>query len=137
VLALLLVLSGWHAWFWDIYRPPQLIGLFLEGSGEARQNPLLMLILMETPEVGAKNMGAAAGLYFTIGEMGGFAGPSLMGWLADLTGGFVTGLSLLAAGLTAGRRHLVVLWEAEAGRELAPTSRLTSRAEPSPPHAGV
>jgi len=44
----------------DIYRPPQLIGRCLEGSGEAASNPLLMLILMETPEVGAKNMGAAA-----------------------------------------------------------------------------
>jgi cyanate permease len=54
--------------------------------------PLLMLILMDLPEIGPRNMGAAAGLYFCIGEIGGFAGPSLMGIIVDLTGDFFGGM---------------------------------------------
>ena len=61
--------------------------LFLQG----------MLTMMDTPEVGSEYMGIAGGLYFTVGEVGGFAGPSLLGWLRDSTGDFVAGLSVLAA----------------------------------------
>jgi len=43
-------------------------------------------------------VGAAAGLAFinSIGTIGGFAGPSLMGWLRDLTGSFQIGLLVMA-----------------------------------------
>jgi MFS family permease len=42
---------------------------------------------------------AAGGLAFinTIGVFGGFVGPSMMGWLKDLTGSFTTGLLAMAA----------------------------------------
>jgi NNP family nitrate/nitrite transporter-like MFS transporter len=40
-------------------------------------------------------MGAAAGIYFAVGEVGGFAGPSVMGILKDWTGGFTAGLLML------------------------------------------
>ena len=46
-------------------------------------------------------MGAAAGLFFTVGEIGGFSGPSAMGVIFDLTGGFTLGLFALAAVLMA------------------------------------
>jgi MFS-type transporter involved in bile tolerance (Atg22 family) len=65
-----------------------------------------MLILMDTPEVSSRYMGAAGGMFFAVAEIGGFAGPLLMGALVDLTGGFNTGiisfagLCLLLAGLT-------------------------------------
>jgi MFS transporter, ACS family, tartrate transporter len=42
---------------------------------------------------------AAAGgiaLINSVGNLGGFAGPYLMGWLKDVTGGYATGLRLLA-----------------------------------------
>ena len=42
-------------------------------------------------------MAVAGGLYFTVGEVGGFAGPSLLGWLRDASGDFVAGLVVLAA----------------------------------------
>jgi nitrate/nitrite transporter NarK len=41
-------------------------------------------------------MGAAAGLYFSIGEIGGFAGPTIVGLMVSLTGSFTTGLLILS-----------------------------------------
>jgi MFS transporter, ACS family, tartrate transporter len=42
---------------------------------------------------------AAGGLAFisTIGTIGGFAGPAMMGWLKDLTGSFMMGIAAMAA----------------------------------------
>ena len=42
---------------------------------------------------------AAAGIALinSIGNLGGFTGPYLMGWLQDLTGDFMSGLRILAA----------------------------------------
>ena len=59
--------------------------------------PLLLSMLMDLREVGAAAMGAAAGLYFSVGEIGGFVGPAVMGLLKDQTGSFTAGLTLLAA----------------------------------------
>jgi cyanate permease len=41
-------------------------------------------------------MGAAGGLYFTAGEVGGVMGPLMRGILADQIGGFTSGLVILA-----------------------------------------
>jgi ACS family tartrate transporter-like MFS transporter len=48
---------------------------------------------------------AAAGaiaLINSVGNLGGFAGPYIMGWLKDLTGDYKTGLRILAAAMTLG-----------------------------------
>jgi cyanate permease len=74
-----------------------LAALLLHGIARATLTPLLMLVLIETPEVGPAQMGAAGGLYFTVGEIGGFAGPFLLGLLFDLTGTFATGVLFLTA----------------------------------------
>ena len=76
------------------------IGLYISLVllGIARiMGPILMLVLMEAPRVEARNMGAATGLYFTVGEIGGVIGPVIIGVTADLTGGFQGGIFLLAA----------------------------------------
>jgi cyanate permease len=43
-------------------------------------------------------MAAAGGLAFinSVGTMGGFVGPYLMGWLTDRTGSFSAGLAAMA-----------------------------------------
>ena len=65
--------------------------------GVARiMGPILMLVLMEAPKVDTRNMGAATGLYFTVGEIGGVIGPVIIGVTADLTGGFQGGIFVLA-----------------------------------------
>ena len=95
--------------------------LVVQGFVRNSVTTFLMLLLMESPAVGAAAMGVAAGLFFTVGELGGFSGPSAMGVLSDLTGGFTLGPFALAAVLLAmaitclglERRVLVVLVAAE------------------------
>ncbi len=59
--------------------------------------PLLMLILMDSPEVSEKYMGAAGGMFFCVAEIGGFTGPLVVGALVSITGAFLTGVFFLAA----------------------------------------
>jgi cyanate permease len=46
--------------------------------------------------VGSASMGSAVGMFYCVAEMGGFAGPFAMGALVDATGGFLSGVILLA-----------------------------------------
>jgi CP family cyanate transporter-like MFS transporter len=74
-----------------------LAALCVFGVTRAAATPLLMLILMDTREIGAARTGTAAGLYFTFGELGGFGGPFLIGVLSGMLGSYVVPLLLLAA----------------------------------------
>ncbi len=56
--------------------------------------PIIMLILISV--VGSKKTGAAGGLYFTFGEIGGVLGPVLLGVSADVFNGFNVGLFLFS-----------------------------------------
>lgn len=71
-------------------------GLAIYGMSAPTTLPLLMLVLMEEPEVGPKHMGLAGGIFFCIAEVGGFTGPLLMGGMVDFTGSFLPGVSFLA-----------------------------------------
>jgi len=73
-----------------------LLGLAGLGVTESALLPLMLLILMDSPEVGSRHMGAAGGMYFTVAEMGGFTGPLIMGLLVDATGAFLAGVGFLA-----------------------------------------
>jgi len=57
--------------------------------------PLMLLILMDSPEIEPKYMGSAGGMFFCVAEIGGFAGPLVMGVLVDITGTFVAGILFL------------------------------------------
>ncbi|MFB3885357.1 MAG: CynX/NimT family MFS transporter [Thermodesulfobacteriota bacterium] len=70
----------------------QIAGLVLFGIINACFFPILTLILMEIPEVGSRYLGAAAGMFFTIAEIGGCTGPWLTGILVDVTGSFLAGM---------------------------------------------
>jgi cyanate permease len=74
-----------------------LVALALEGFCAAALLPLMMIILMDMPLVGSSHMGAAAGLYFSVGEVGGFIGPSLIGSLTTATGSFFAGMLVVSA----------------------------------------
>ena len=91
-LAVMAVLSASSVWLiLCLTGLLMVVGLVLYGIAACTLVPLLTLILMETPEVGATHMGTAGGLFFCISEIGGFMGPFLLGALVDWTGGFLAG----------------------------------------------
>ncbi|UCH51436.1 MAG: MFS transporter [Chloroflexota bacterium] len=73
------------------------VGLVVFGFAMMSFLPMLLLILMDMPEVGSKYMGSAAGMFFCVAEVGGFAGPMVMGALVDLTSSFLAGTAVLAS----------------------------------------
>lgn len=75
---------------------PLIMGLVLFGIAGPSLLPLLMLVLMDSPEVGSEYMGSVGGIFFCVAEIGGFTGPLLMGALVDMTGGFLVGTAFLA-----------------------------------------
>jgi cyanate permease len=84
----------------------QIAALILYGISGSGFLPILILILIDTPEVEPRLLGSAGGLFFCIAEIGGFAGPFIMGLLVDLTNTFLAGaiffavLNLAILGLT-------------------------------------
>lgn len=73
-----------------------LIGIIAVGICLGSLTPVLLTLLMDAPEVGPNRMGAAGGLYFSFGEVGGITGPFMIGFLRDMTGLFIPGLIVLA-----------------------------------------
>ena len=71
-------------------------GLILLGFFNSSFFPLMILILMDSPEVGSRYMGSAGGMFFCIAEIGGFTGPLMMGVLVDITGTFLAGAIFMA-----------------------------------------
>jgi cyanate permease len=65
---------------------PLFTSLIFYGVSSASMLPLMVVILMDMPQIGSKFFGLAAGIFFSFGEIGGFTGPFMVGFLADLTG---------------------------------------------------
>jgi len=75
---------------------PLIAVLLLYGFSSAGVWPLLLVILMDFPTIGAKYMGTATGLLATFGASGGFIGPLMVGYLVELTGALTLGFIFLA-----------------------------------------
>jgi cyanate permease len=58
---------------------------------------LTMVLLMEHPEVDSSWISTASGLFFSIGPLGGFFGPYLIGYLWEITENVMSGVWLLIA----------------------------------------
>jgi cyanate permease len=76
---------------------PLIIGLLLYGATGNSLMPLLVLTLMDTPKVASKYLGSATGIFFCVAEIGGFFGPFVVGYLVDVTGGFLAGAFFLVS----------------------------------------
>ena len=76
-------------------------GLVLFGITSSAFMPLLILMLMDSREVGSRYMGSAGGLFFCVSEIGGFGGPLVMGALVDITETFLAGAVFLVCALVA------------------------------------
>ena len=75
--------------------PVLLSGLILQGLARASLMTVLILTLVELPEIGEKYAGVASGIFFSAAEVGGMLGPLLLGLLYSEAAGFSHGLSLL------------------------------------------
>lgn len=87
-IAVMVVATTWNVFL--------IAGLVLYGVSFCTIIPLSLLILMELPEVSSRYMGSAGGMFFCVGEIGGFTGPFIIGALRDLTGNFLVGAGFLA-----------------------------------------
>lgn len=58
--------------------------------------PILTLILIDTDEIGHRNIGTAIGLAFAVAEIGGAGGPVLLGIIQDIQGSVIPGLMALS-----------------------------------------
>ena len=73
------------------------VGLAVLGFISSPFMALLLFFLMDSPEVQTRYMGSAGGMFYCVAEIGGFAGPFLMGVLVDMTGTFMAGAMFLAS----------------------------------------
>ena len=97
-MAILLVLATGTTIGLALLSGTSLVGVLMISSVvRVPMMPVLTLVLMETPGVGALRMGAAGGLFFAAAEVGGFSGPFLLGVLRDATGSLTFGVLVLAA----------------------------------------
>ncbi|TFH01691.1 MAG: MFS transporter [Candidatus Thorarchaeota archaeon] len=73
-----------------------LISLVVYGIVSGAVMPLMLVTMMDLPNVGSEYMGIASGLFFSIGASMGFIGPIFVGYLTDLTGSFLPAFIILA-----------------------------------------
>ncbi len=71
------------------------IGLVLQGMCRGAMTSISILLLIESGDGNTSRVGAASGLYFSVGEVGGVLGPMSMGVLAHATGSFDTSLFMM------------------------------------------
>lgn len=76
------------------------VGLLVAGFARAGVIPLLFLVTMDHPRIGAPGMGAASGLFFAVGQIGAWLGPFTTGVVADTTDSFRPALVVLAGAMT-------------------------------------
>lgn len=84
-----------------LYRGPlalTAVTIAFVGFGMGGVSPLLRALPTEMDDIGPELTATAVGLIFAVGEVGGFAGPFVVGSLRDTTGTFAAGLAVLALG---------------------------------------
>jgi nitrate/nitrite transporter NarK len=93
--------------------------LLLTGIARGAMIPLQQLLLLESPEVGPGRAGTATGLFFTVGEVGGFGGPFVIGLLLASTGQYLVPLLSLGAVMAASAVVALTVRESGGARRLA------------------
>jgi CP family cyanate transporter-like MFS transporter len=90
---------------------PLTVVLVLYGICSAAIPPITIVLLMDLPNIGVKNTGAASGVFFSFGAVGGFIGPLIVGYLADLMGTLYIGFLLVSLVLELTLIFIVILRE--------------------------
>lgn len=79
---------------WSEWMPLVAAGLVLQGACRGATTSIALLFLMDN-RTSASRMGAASGLFFSVGEVGGVLGPMSMGAVAHWTGDFDASLFMM------------------------------------------
>ena len=79
---------------WSAWTPLLAAGLVLQGVCRGGTSSIALLYLMDNRTSGNR-MGAASGLFFSVGEVGGVLGPMSMGAVAHWTGDFDASLFMM------------------------------------------
>ena len=96
ILVVLLLIEGFSMYIVGITSGSFLMtSLIVFGIVSGAIMPLMLVVMMDLPAVGAEYTGIASGLFFSIGGSMGFIGPILVGYLTDLTSSFIPALILL------------------------------------------
>jgi len=96
VIAIVLLIEGISIYLAGISSGAFLLtSLIIYGIVSGAHMPLMLVVMMDLPNVGAEYTGIAGGLFFSIGACMGFAGPILVGYLKDLTSSFIPALTVL------------------------------------------
>jgi MFS family permease len=85
------------------------VALALQGFSRGSLTSVLLVVLIDSRGVGVRNAGAASGLYFTAGEIGGMLGPFVIGLAYDMTGSFAAGLGVMSLMMVSSLVMLVLL----------------------------
>lgn len=80
---------------WTASGPLLAAGLVIQGMCRGAMTTISILLLMDTGDGSSSRVGAASGLYFSVGEVGGVLGPMSMGALAHWTGDFDASLFMM------------------------------------------
>ncbi len=76
---------------------PALISVVVVSGGfRSPMMSVMTLVLMETRGIGARRMGAGAGLFFAAAEIGGFSGPLILGLMRGASGDLISGVLIMA-----------------------------------------
>ncbi|MEM7077223.1 MAG: MFS transporter [Pseudomonadota bacterium] len=93
-----LCLCAWFASLLLLYIEPLALtaGLILQGIARSSMMTLLVLVLIDLPQVGERRAGVASGMFFTAAEIGGVLGPLGIGFMYQSYGNFDHALGGLA-----------------------------------------
>ncbi|MEE2722219.1 MAG: MFS transporter [Pseudomonadota bacterium] len=95
LLGLFLCAAAATLMIWSASGPLLAIGLVLQGMCRGAMTSISILLLIESGDGNTSRVGAASGLYFSVGEVGGVLGPMSMGALAHTTGDFDASLFMM------------------------------------------
>ncbi|RZO36974.1 MAG: MFS transporter [Rhodospirillaceae bacterium] len=95
LLGLFVCAAGATVLVWSASGPMLAVGLILQGMCRGAMTSISILLLIESGDGKTSRVGAASGLYFSVGEVGGVLGPMSMGALAHATGDFDASLFMM------------------------------------------
>ena len=105
------------------------VALVVQGLVRSSLMTVLVLTLMELPDMNPQHTGTASGLFFSAAEVGGVLGPLGMGVLYDLSGDFDLGLyafCIVALAMAVAATRLKGIVEKEPGSSASAISERTS-----------